>query len=185
MHPSRSKMSKGFGNSRFDPHQIGPNIRESRRHPYRGNRVGQSSSVIESDGTSNYTLKDAPGQSSTYIPPGDHRDEFYRLGTYGRFPNNAPVQMPDMAASGFYYTGFKDRVKCFSCGIIVENWALGDDETDPKWHKTTCNMASGTEVQNIGLPVPNYRTMLRELKGLRHTVTGREPTTSNHETCPC
>lgn len=31
-----------------------------------------------------------------------------------------------LARAGFYYTGYADRVCCFSCEKTVENWCRGD-----------------------------------------------------------
>ncbi|ABY65742.1 inhibitor of apoptosis protein 3 [Orgyia leucostigma nucleopolyhedrovirus] len=38
------------------------------------------------------------------------------------------VQNPqDMAAAGFFYTGIKDKVKCFFCDGGLDNWETSDD----------------------------------------------------------
>lgn len=33
----------------------------------------------------------------------------------------------DLARSGFVYQGFSDRVKCFSCGLILRDWEPCDE----------------------------------------------------------
>ena len=43
---------------------------------------------------------------------GDHRDPVYRLLTFKDFPNCA-VDPYLLAQNGFYYTGYKDRAKCY------------------------------------------------------------------------
>ena len=94
---------------------------------------------------------DPPGQKCVYIPPGDTAKEAYRLSTFLRFPSEIPVTPPDLAAAGFYYTGYKDRVKCFTCATSVESWTLGDKPIDVRWHKSNCSMVRGDECGNIRL----------------------------------
>ncbi|NXS92879.1 XIAP ligase, partial [Jacana jacana] len=52
--------------------------------------------------------------------------EHYRLGTFVEFPLDCPVSASALARAGFVYTGESDKVKCFSCHITIEGWALGD-----------------------------------------------------------
>ncbi|XP_041051484.1 inhibitor of apoptosis protein-like [Carcharodon carcharias] len=56
----------------------------------------------------------------------DLSNELYRLGTFIDFPSDVPVSDATLARAGFFYTGVKDQVRCFSCGGIVENWQHGD-----------------------------------------------------------
>ena len=53
------------------------------------------------------------GQKSNYVAPGDATSEIYRLSTFKKFSEDIPIDVPTLAAHGFYYTGYKDRVKCF------------------------------------------------------------------------
>uniref|UniRef100_UPI00398EA5E0 E3 ubiquitin-protein ligase XIAP-like isoform X1 n=1 Tax=Pristiophorus japonicus TaxID=55135 RepID=UPI00398EA5E0 len=53
-------------------------------------------------------------------------NELYRLETFINFPPDVPVCATTLARAGFFYTGFKDQVRCFSCGGVVENWQNGD-----------------------------------------------------------
>uniref|UniRef100_A0A8C8SWB5 RING-type E3 ubiquitin transferase n=1 Tax=Pelusios castaneus TaxID=367368 RepID=A0A8C8SWB5_9SAUR len=52
--------------------------------------------------------------------------ELYRMSTFSTFPLNVPVSERSLARAGFYYTGMKDKVKCFSCGLMLDNWKQGD-----------------------------------------------------------
>ncbi|XP_023565271.1 baculoviral IAP repeat-containing protein 3 isoform X2 [Octodon degus] len=52
--------------------------------------------------------------------------ELYRMSTYSAFPSGVPVSERSLARAGFYYTGVNDRVKCFSCGLMLDNWKRGD-----------------------------------------------------------
>nr|XP_002130256.1 baculoviral IAP repeat-containing protein 7 isoform X1 [Ciona intestinalis] len=106
---------------------------------------------IEVDGRIFDRPKDPPGQRSHYILPGDTEREVYRITTYKLFPLNCPIDIMLLSRHGFYYTGYKDRVKCFSCGLSVENWMVGDDPTSDRWHFDTCELALGTDDRNIRL----------------------------------
>ena len=46
------------------------------------------------------------------VVAGDSRQEAYRLSTFYRFPNNH-VDSRSLARNGFYFTGYKDCIKCF------------------------------------------------------------------------
>ncbi|XP_059507383.1 E3 ubiquitin-protein ligase XIAP-like isoform X2 [Stegostoma tigrinum] len=56
----------------------------------------------------------------------DLSNEIYRLGTFINFPSDSPISEATLARAGFFYTGIKDQVKCFSCGGAVDNWQHGD-----------------------------------------------------------
>ena len=55
------------------------------------------------------------GQKCVYILPGNTEKETYRVGTFLKFPEYAQevVDVCVLARYGFYYIGYKDRVKCF------------------------------------------------------------------------
>jgi len=93
--------------------------------------------------------RDPPGQRSVYIPPGDTLKESYRLSTFIKFPSECPANPRILATCGFFYTGYKDRVKCFCCGLCVENWSMDDDVTSSRWHRDNCQMARGEECGNV------------------------------------
>ncbi|XP_076818324.1 E3 ubiquitin-protein ligase XIAP-like isoform X2 [Clavelina lepadiformis] len=111
--------------------------------------VVQEDSVILADGRVYDRARDPPGQRSLYIPPGDPVKESYRLSTFIKFPQKSPVNPSNLAKVGFYYTGYKDRVKCFSCGLCVEHWTLGDDVKSSRWHRNDCQMMKGEECGNV------------------------------------
>ncbi|XP_008846904.1 baculoviral IAP repeat-containing protein 3, partial [Nannospalax galili] len=52
--------------------------------------------------------------------------ELYRMSTYSTFPAGVPVSERSLARAGFYYMGAKDKVKCFCCGLMLDNWKHGD-----------------------------------------------------------
>ena len=57
----------------------------------------------------------------------DFSCELYRMSTYSAFPAGVPVSERSLARAGFYYTGVNDKVKCFCCGLMLDNWKQGDN----------------------------------------------------------
>lgn len=60
----------------------------------------------------------------------DFSCELYRMSTYSAFPTGVPVSERSLARAGFYYTGVKDKVKCFCCGLMLDNWKAGDSPAE-------------------------------------------------------
>uniref|UniRef100_A0A8C6QV16 RING-type E3 ubiquitin transferase n=1 Tax=Nannospalax galili TaxID=1026970 RepID=A0A8C6QV16_NANGA len=56
----------------------------------------------------------------------DFSCELYRMSTYSTFPAGVPVSERSLARAGFYYMGVNDKVKCFCCGLMLDNWKHGD-----------------------------------------------------------
>nr|XP_026695219.1 zinc finger protein isoform X1 [Ciona intestinalis]XP_026695220.1 zinc finger protein isoform X1 [Ciona intestinalis] len=104
---------------------------------------------IKDDGSVVNSAKDPPGQRSFYIPPGDSAMESYRLSTFMKYPQDTPVNPRHLATAGLYFTGYKDRVKCFCCGLATEQWQFGDDEKSPRWHRSNCEFIQGHDCGNI------------------------------------
>ena len=86
------------------------------------NSLTKANQVV-SDGRILFSSRDPPGQHSVYIRPGDPCQEFYCLSTFEKFPEHSPANPRQLAAAGFFHTGYKYRVKCFSCSQTVENWS--------------------------------------------------------------
>ena len=49
-----------------------------------------------------------------------------RMQTYLRWPKQLKQKSHELCASGFYYTGCADEVRCFYCGIGVHSWEPDD-----------------------------------------------------------
>merc|ERR1739838_677302 len=120
-------------------------------------KVNENYPEIEHDGELYDRARDPPGQRSIYIPPGETSSESYRLSTYIKFPVVSPVNPRQLASSGFYFTGYKDRVKCFSCSLCVENWVQGDDVRLPRWHRDNCDFIHGRDQTNFPILRPGMR----------------------------
>jgi len=143
-------------------------------------------SQIVSDGIIVTSRQDPPGQYSAYIRPGDPCREIYRLLTFEKFPEHSPVNPCQLAAAGIFYTGYKDRVKCFSCAQTVENWSPGYDPLSLHWHSTDCQFILGTDKNNVplGTTLQNQRThstSTRLATTARSSAISGEPRTSSPE----
>ena len=53
-------------------------------------------------------------------------DLLNRLGSFVHWPNNGAVKPKDLAECGFYYLNVDDTVCCFSCGVTLNRWQIGD-----------------------------------------------------------
>jgi len=106
---------------------------------------------IVSDGRIITTVRDPSGQFSTYITPGDTRMELSRITTFQKFPSHVPINPCNLANNGFFYTGNKDRVKCFDCAQSVDNWTITDDPLSVAWHRTDCQMITRHFTSNVPL----------------------------------
>ncbi|XP_076810466.1 baculoviral IAP repeat-containing protein 3-like [Clavelina lepadiformis] len=114
-------------------------------------RFNEETKNVVADGRNYERQKDPPGQKSVYILPGDANKETYRLSTFKKFPEYTPVNPCLLAAHGFLYTGYKDRVKCFSCGAQVQEWEHGDDPRSLKWHRPNCLLVMGKDHLNVAI----------------------------------
>ncbi|KAM9070808.1 baculoviral IAP repeat-containing protein 7 isoform 1-T1 [Sarcophilus harrisii] len=52
--------------------------------------------------------------------------EASRRKTFQDWPAEGPVSPQDLARAGFFYIGPQDRVQCFCCGGMLDNWTAGD-----------------------------------------------------------
>ncbi|MEE6472887.1 hypothetical protein FKM82_009766 [Ascaphus truei] len=81
----------------------------------------------------------------------DFSCELYRISTFYSFPSNVPVSERSLAKAGFYYTGTDDKVKCFSCGLMLDNWKKGDNAAEK--HKRlypSCSFIHNAPSVNLG-----------------------------------
>ncbi|NWV00014.1 BIR protein, partial [Upupa epops] len=80
--------------------------------------------------------------------------ELYRMSTFSTFPPNVPVSERSLARAGFYYTGERDKVKCFSCGVTLDSWQPGDNalEKHKQLYPSCSFVQSALSVSHLGLP---------------------------------
>ncbi|KAK3585128.1 hypothetical protein CHS0354_034259 [Potamilus streckersoni] len=76
-----------------------------------------------------------------------------RLSTFSRFPVIHGVNVNILAAAGFYYTGYEDAVRCYTCDGGLKKWVPGDDpwEEHCKWFPDCPHLEQS-----------NYKPSLRE-----------------------
>ncbi|XP_004649092.2 baculoviral IAP repeat-containing protein 2 isoform X2 [Octodon degus] len=87
--------------------------------------------------------------------------ELYRMSTYSAFPSGVPVSERSLARAGFYYTGVNDRVKCFSCGLMLDNWKRGDSPIEK--HKQlypSCGFAQNLTSTSLRSFSKSYPTVM-------------------------
>ncbi|XP_071995010.1 baculoviral IAP repeat-containing protein 1-like isoform X2 [Engystomops pustulosus] len=74
---------------------------------------------------------------SIALSPSDHRmqDEQARLQTFSCWPPYTLMEPDVLAQAGFFSTGTRDHVQCFSCGGCLGNWEENDDpwKEHAKW----------------------------------------------------
>lgn len=87
----------------------------------------------------------------------DFSCELYRMSTYSAFPAGVPVSERSLARAGFYYTGVNDKVKCFCCGLMLDNWKQGDSPVEK--HRQLYPSCSFVRTLNpASLPSPTKST---------------------------
>lgn len=85
----------------------------------------------------------------------DFSCELYRMSTYSTFPAGVPVSERSLARAGFYYTGVIDKVKCFRCGLMLDNWKPGDNPVEK--HKKlypSCSFVQKLAPEDSAGPTP-------------------------------
>ncbi|XP_044141133.1 baculoviral IAP repeat-containing protein 2 [Bufo gargarizans] len=77
--------------------------------------------------------------------------ELYRFSTFSKYPTHPPVSERSLAKAGFYYLGIDDKVKCFNCGLMLDNWKKGDNAIEK--HKKlypSCSFIQNVSALNLG-----------------------------------
>jgi hypothetical protein len=75
-----------------------------------------------------YVVRDGPARQIVIIDGEDEYSTFkLRLDTYRHWPSWAGAKPEDLAQDGFYYTGIRDEVKCYSCGQLLRLWRPNDN----------------------------------------------------------
>lgn len=87
----------------------------------------------------------------------DFSCELYRISTYSTFPAGVPVSERSLARAGFYYTGVFDKVRCFCCGLMLDNWKQGDSpvEKHKRLYPSCSFIRNLASVSNLESPSKN------------------------------
>ena len=64
-----------------------------------------------------------------------------RLESFTYWPKHHPMRPESLSGAGFYYTGFSDKVRCFSCEPTLQQWEVFDCalEQHKKHSNGNCN----------------------------------------------
>ena len=81
-----------------------------------------------------------------------------RLETFETWPKQMVPDKYALAKSGFVYTGQGDKVKCFQCGVGVNDW----ERTDDPWteHRKWSSNCEYLKMIGGGQTVPNNKPKL-------------------------
>ncbi|XP_045195929.2 baculoviral IAP repeat-containing protein 3-like [Mercenaria mercenaria] len=76
--------------------------------------------------------------------------EWGRYESFKDFPLDSPARPMRLASNGFYYTGTKDTVECFSCKLKYSDWKEGDEpDALHKFLSPDCNFIKGFDSTNV------------------------------------
>jgi hypothetical protein len=76
-----------------------------------------------------------------------------RLKTYESWPLSF-MDKNEMAAAGFYFTGFGDMVRCPFCKVLMGYWKSGDNPFfDHKRRSPDCDFANGNIPTDSDTPI--------------------------------
>lgn len=83
---------------------------------------------------------------SVWIPQNKGMVSFLkRMETFARWPKQLKQQPYELCASGFYYPGVGDTVRCFFCGVGIHSWEMDDYiPFEHKKHSRNCKFAEMT-----------------------------------------
>ncbi|OWF42757.1 inhibitor of apoptosis [Mizuhopecten yessoensis] len=83
------------------------------------------------------------------------RFEWGRFKSFWSFPMDCPALPTLLAKYGFYYTGNRDEVVCFSCNVSHSNWNRGDSVYAVHYQMSSrCRFMNGEDVGNVPIHGP-------------------------------
>lgn len=51
-----------------------------------------------------------------------YKDRMQRFESFKNWPQSHKLNPQDLVDNGFFYTGYKDKVRCFECGVEFVHW---------------------------------------------------------------
>lgn len=112
----------------------------SREDVHRGSRYGSNDSAYRSLNRRASVISGATSDITDAFSEGlDMKLEKNRRKSFNKWPVTY-LTSTDLAASGFFFTGYQDRVRCAFCGGILGMWQPGDNPwTEHQKHFPWCN----------------------------------------------
>ncbi|OCU02368.1 baculoviral IAP repeat-containing protein 1 [Xenopus laevis] len=107
---------------------------------------------------SKYEVRLQPLEPNGRLEKDAMKSEERRLGTFKGWPVYAAVEPQALAHSGFYFTGRRDTVQCFSCDGCLGNWEENDDpwKEHAKWFPECVFLRSEKSEAEISQYIDNY-----------------------------
>lgn len=89
-----------------------------------------------------------------------------RVNSFWNWPRAAPVRPEELASAGFYYAGYGDSVRCFSCCASLRGWAPGDTAWgEHRRYSPSCQFVLQNALTDVYVPTPGYDKPWTESKG--------------------
>ena len=111
---------------------------------------------IQAEPVSNNTEGEEVSKYSLQFP--DYSDQAIRLQSFKHWGGVLPAQ--ELAEGGFYMIARRDRVKCFSCNVVLYDWEKSDNvinehrKHSPKCHflkELTCKSTSEQSTNTVAI----------------------------------
>ncbi|GCB78372.1 hypothetical protein scyTo_0021191, partial [Scyliorhinus torazame] len=124
------------------------------------------------------------------IPPNRReqlREERPRLETFKDWPSYVKMEPDLLVGAGFFYTGIKDKVQCFSCDGSLGNWEEDDDpwKEHSKWFPGRRQAGGGDaareQFQELSITAPVEEHRESEGSAGRETPSGENSWTRTAE----
>ncbi|XP_053331410.1 baculoviral IAP repeat-containing protein 1-like [Spea bombifrons] len=116
---------------------------------------------IQGKDAGNISKYDLRLQPSNVISTNEHvtmESEEKRLETYTNWPAYSLIAPAVLAQAGFFFTGTRDNVQCFSCAGCLGNWLENDDpwKEHAKWFSRCEFLRSIKSQREINLYIQSY-----------------------------
>ena len=85
--------------------------------------------------------------SSDVLP--EMADLVNRIASYHKLPDDIILPASEFALEGLFFTGRKDRVRCFECGVRIQGWEVGE-KARKRHREASPNCPIVTEDHNHG-----------------------------------
>ncbi|XP_065183308.1 uncharacterized protein LOC135814159 [Sycon ciliatum] len=85
----------------------------------------------------------------------DMATEKVRFATFRDWPEDVPVCVGKLAATGFYYAGEGTKLTCFSCQAVIQHYSTGRSVSEAHMvQMPSCPQLTGSDMSNVPLEVP-------------------------------